>query len=74
VKGQPCVVVTSGGFQAVQHPGVDRAPAMRRDRLLGRQPGDLMTEPQPSTIQHHQPGRQHLTDGRRTGWMNGIRI
>ena len=65
VKGQPGVVVTSASRQGVEDPGVDKAAAMRRDRLLHRQPGYLVAKPQPGTIHGEQPGREGLVDGRR---------
>jgi hypothetical protein len=38
------------------------ATAMRRDRLLDRQPGDLMPERQPPAIADEQPGCGQLID------------
>jgi hypothetical protein len=64
MKGQLCVVVTSGSCQGGQDPGVDGAAAMRRDRLLHRHPGDLMPELQPPAIPGQQPGRKNLIDDR----------
>jgi hypothetical protein len=58
------------GRQRVEEPGVDQRAVMWRDRLLGRQPGNLMAEAQPAAIQHQQPGRQHLVEHRRRATGN----
>ena len=39
---------------------MDDAAAVRRDRLLHRQPGDLMAEPQRPAVPGQQPGREDL--------------
>ena len=65
VEGQPGVVVAAGAAQRGQDPGVDGAAAVRRDRLLDCQPGDLVPEPQPAAVAGQQPGGQQLIDGRR---------
>jgi hypothetical protein len=60
VKRYSRIVAGSHRTESIQDAGVDDSAPVRRDRLLHRQPRDLVTEPQPPAILGQQPGGEDL--------------
>ena len=64
VKRHPRVIAAPQRTKSIQDAGMHADAAMRGDRLLHRQPRDLMPEPQSLSVHSQQARRQQLVENR----------